>query len=343
MELSNLTPTQFEELCFDLLAELGYTKLSWRKGTDCSTSPADQGRDIEALFSQKEPDGHVYDQHWFVECKHYTKGIPPASLQSLFAWASAEAPDVVLIIASGFLSNSAKTWLKTYQEAHKISFKVRVWERKDLERLLACRTALLRKYQLKPDLTFLDMLHPLHIEFIRKPPINTFQFFHQLLDRLDPSDREKWFGPCFLCLINPRCKESKSEGQTIGELFLDTVSYHEFKKACFRAAQVVPDFFLVRSIVSEALNIVFRPGDLTAREEYLGNLQSALASFEAKLEDAEAEKTRALERCINSATKKITSIDSDLAAGRQSYPRFCESILAPLFLESFPKEQLRDV
>src|SRR5947208_11260223 len=102
--------------------------MSWRKGTGLNASPADQGRDIECVFQHKDIDGQR-DERWFVESKHYKRGVPPDKLQGLLAWAAAERPDVVLIIASNFLSNAAKNFLESYARSNKPSFKIKVWER----------------------------------------------------------------------------------------------------------------------------------------------------------------------------------------------------------------------
>ncbi len=69
--LDHLTATQFEEFCCDLLATLGFTNINWRKGTGLSSSPSDQGRDIECQYSRKDVDGETTQETWFVECKHY--------------------------------------------------------------------------------------------------------------------------------------------------------------------------------------------------------------------------------------------------------------------------------
>jgi hypothetical protein len=39
----SLTPSEFEELCFDLLDELGFKRLVWRQGG------SDDGRDIQGV------------------------------------------------------------------------------------------------------------------------------------------------------------------------------------------------------------------------------------------------------------------------------------------------------
>src|SRR5205823_1171452 len=133
--LDHLNDTEFEEFCFDLLSAIGATELSWRKGTGHSSSPADQGRDIECVFRHKDIDGHR-EEKWFAESKHYKQGVPPEKLQGALSWASAERPDVLLIIASNFLSNGAKIFLESYARNNKPSFKIKIWERPDLERLV---------------------------------------------------------------------------------------------------------------------------------------------------------------------------------------------------------------
>ena len=107
-QIDALDDTDFEELCFELLQELGFVNVDWRKGTALPSSPADRGRDIVAQHERTDLDGAKHLETWFVDCKRYKKGVPPEKLQGLLAWANAERPDVALFIASGFLSNPAK-------------------------------------------------------------------------------------------------------------------------------------------------------------------------------------------------------------------------------------------
>ena len=73
----HLSPTEFEEFCYDLLVALGASKISWRKGTGLSSSPADGGRDIECEFLIPEVGGGHRVERWLVECKHQKTGVPP--------------------------------------------------------------------------------------------------------------------------------------------------------------------------------------------------------------------------------------------------------------------------
>ena len=75
-----LSPTDFEEFCFDLMSETGFVNVDWRKGTSKESSPADRGRNVGAQHERRDIDGHQYPETWFVDCKHYTRGVPPEAI-----------------------------------------------------------------------------------------------------------------------------------------------------------------------------------------------------------------------------------------------------------------------
>ncbi|WP_205860485.1 restriction endonuclease [Phycicoccus sp. HDW14] len=136
LNFDGLSPTDFEEFCFDLMAESGFSNVDWRKGTPLPASPSDRGRDLVARRTLRDLDGHEYAETWFVDCKHYERGVPPDALQGTLAWATAERPAVVLFIASGYLTNGAKDWIEDYQRTNRPPFRIRVWERPQLLRLV---------------------------------------------------------------------------------------------------------------------------------------------------------------------------------------------------------------
>ena len=148
ISFNHLTPTEFEEFCFDLLHNLGFLNVDWRKGTGFNASPSDKGRDIVFQEERIDIDKTKYFEKWFADCKHYTKGLPPDSLRNLLAWAEAERPDGVIFIVSNFLSNPAKDYLEAYRRNNNPPFKIKVWERPILERLSRKKISLLRKYDL---------------------------------------------------------------------------------------------------------------------------------------------------------------------------------------------------
>ncbi len=148
ISFDKLSSTDFEEFCSDLLHSAGFVNVDWRKGTGLSSSPADKGRDIVCDNLRAEPDGSQHFEHWFVDCKHHKKGVPPKDLQNLLSWAEAERPDVALVVASNFLSNPAKDYLDSYKKNNRPPFKIRYWERPQLLRMLARKVSLQRKYGL---------------------------------------------------------------------------------------------------------------------------------------------------------------------------------------------------
>lgn len=148
LDFDGLDETEFEEFCFDLLDHLGFINLDWRKGTGLQTSPADRGRDIVGQLERADVDGTAHLETWFVDCKHYKRGVPPESLQNLLAWAHAERPQTALIIASNFLSNPCKDYLRDYENNNRPPFRIKFWERLVLQRLAGDNRDLLARYLL---------------------------------------------------------------------------------------------------------------------------------------------------------------------------------------------------
>ena len=85
MNFDHLSYSDFEELTYDLLAALGFVNLRWRRGSGLGGACADQGRDLVAKLLQTEPDGGQNLERWFVQCKHYVRGVPPEKLDGALA------------------------------------------------------------------------------------------------------------------------------------------------------------------------------------------------------------------------------------------------------------------
>jgi hypothetical protein len=67
--LDHLTDVEFEQFCYDLLREMGFVNLDWRKGTGLDASPSDQGRDIVCDLVVEDVDRTKILEQWFVQCK----------------------------------------------------------------------------------------------------------------------------------------------------------------------------------------------------------------------------------------------------------------------------------
>jgi hypothetical protein len=143
-----LSSTKFEEFCHDLLDASGFVNIDWRKGTGLASSPADKGRDIVCDLPRSDPDGSHHFEKYFIDCKHFKKGVPPKELRNLLAWAEADRPDVAVFAVSNFLSNPAKEYLESYRRNNHPPFKIKYWEKTHLARMMARKISLQHRYNL---------------------------------------------------------------------------------------------------------------------------------------------------------------------------------------------------
>jgi hypothetical protein len=148
IHFTHLTSVGFEEFCFDLIRRVGFSNVDWRKGTPKNSSPADSGRDIVAFQRREDVDESHFFDAWFVDCKNYRRAVPPTELQNALAWAEAESPNVLLFIASGYFSNPAKDYLEEYRQNRKPRFRIKMWEKPQLELVIGGRRSLLYEYDL---------------------------------------------------------------------------------------------------------------------------------------------------------------------------------------------------
>lgn len=336
--LDHLTDTEFEEFCFDLLRAMGATQMSWRKGTGYDSSPADQGRDIECYFPRKDIDGHT-PERWFVECKHYKQGVPPEKLQGILAWAAAERPDVVLIIASNFLSNPAKNNLETYERNNKPPFRIKKWERPELERFTLGKPLVMRKYGLGGNFEFLNILHPAHVRYLRFPPINSLDYFFTVLDRLETKERSTFLLGAFVSIINPAFDEpTDPKRQSLSDLARGKINYPEFRKKCYRLAHYMSPHYLIQGIIFSQLSEAFICADKTNIQEGREKLKQALSYFEEELRKPQQD-AESLRMCIRQTTNSIEHIEENTNRHYDSYCSFCEKVITPLLDEQHSKPE----
>lgn len=118
---------QFEELVFTVLKSANPQLIKWRKG------PGDKGRDIQVYFRRQGALGEEVNETYFVEAKHYQGGVSPSAFEGALTWASAEQPQVLLIVVSSHLTTPCREHLDAWQRNNP---KIRVpppWERKEIE------------------------------------------------------------------------------------------------------------------------------------------------------------------------------------------------------------------
>ncbi|QQD13144.1 restriction endonuclease [Sphingobacterium sp. UDSM-2020] len=129
---------QFEELCYDILHKYQFHSLSWRQGG------GDKGRDIEALFTVINPIITSYTEKWFIECKHYSKGIPIEQISGKLDWAVAEKVQHFVLMTNSYPSIATAEYIEKRQR--ELNFKVHIIDGKLLKQKLLVFPDLVVKY-----------------------------------------------------------------------------------------------------------------------------------------------------------------------------------------------------
>lgn len=331
--LDNLSETEFEDYSYDLLKSLNFKNINWRKGTGLSSSPADQGRDIECELHRREVDGNEYLEKWFVECKHYKKGVPADKINGAITWAMAERPNVLLIIVSNFLSNSAKNYLKQYQDHNNPPFRIKVWELKDLENLTIEKSALLSKYKLAPDLNLLDSANKLHIAYAIRPVTNTVNYLIELMDALDPELRDQAFAMTYFEIINPNFRSPKNEKETMGDLLTEPVDYESFREKCIAHGDG-PGQNFAPQIVKSMLSWCFHYSDKSRLAELMSRNEDIHEYLERQIELAtSAKEIDFFSNMLNKHKKFHKQLPEQTKACEQIYTNICNELVRKLLAE----------
>lgn len=339
MDLNNLSDGDFEELTYDLLVALGLVNVNWRRGSGCGGATADQGRDIVAQESRKSVDGSVQLETWFVQCKHYIKGVPPEKLQNALAWASAERPDFLLFVVSNFLSNPAKNFLDDYKRNNTPPYRIKIWERKEIERLLSSYPALVRKYQLDPADPMLTA-HPAHVTYVLSPPRNTLPYFFEKLEGMNPSMRDDVFSWAYHSFIGPRYREPKHKKETLANCRLDAIDFCAFKAKCLELEKArMGGWVLVQAAVSDALRWTWRFGDETRVATTVATNEDDIAYFKRRLAStSDPDEIEALESCIALSTEVIETAHERQRRWHKYYLYLCETLVPMLAMEDLTPE-----
>lgn len=330
--LDHLSPSDFEEFCFELLHELGFRNVSWRKGTGLEASPADQGRDIECALHRTDVDGTVHAEKWFVECKHYAKGVPPKDLQGALSWAAAERPGTLLIIASNFLSNPTKEYLVAYQRENKPAFRIKYWEKPEIERLTLSRSQLLRKYNLVGELPFLSIIHPAHALFL-KGPSNSLSYLFETLDGLDPEKRESLLSWLYLPVIQPRFRKPKTGDERLIDLMIDPISYEVLKEKCRTLVKAgMDERLLAFLVVSFALSNTFAVADTTSIDEVVSRRKREIEWLMSGAYKPEFPGAK-VEEMVSRIEKDIAEAPERIGRNYDLYAYVCENVVQRLLEE----------
>jgi hypothetical protein len=334
MELNHLSDRAFEELTYDLLVAIGLVNVNWRRGSGDGGASADQGRDIVAQELRKSVDHSECLDTWFVQCKHHAKAVPPEKLQGALTWANSERPHVLLFVISNFLSNPAKNYLESYNRNNSPAYRIKVWERKEVERLLASHPALTRKYGLDPADPSLTA-HPAHLLYVLAPPFNTLPYFLEQLEKMTASMRDDVFSWSYHSFIGPRFRNPEHRKEKVADMQLDPTDFSAFRTRLNELEDSrVSGHVLIQAAVNEALSWTWRFGDESQVAGTLARNRDAIAYFQQRIASAvDPDEIESLQGCIATATEAIETAHERQRKWQKYYLYLCQTLLPALAME----------
>ena len=124
---SQLTPTQFEELCYLILEANGFTDIQWY-----GKSGGDKERDLTANKEESLLPSIKTIGKWVVQCKRYVSRPPSKDdIASFLTSAREHRPDNVLIMITNTLSPDTREWLNSVRQDY--NFRILLIEELALE------------------------------------------------------------------------------------------------------------------------------------------------------------------------------------------------------------------
>lgn len=263
----------------------------------------------------------------FVECKHHMRGVPPQELEAALSAATAERPDALLFMVSGFLSNPAKERLRAYQANNRPPFRILVWEHPDLLTRVGRYGTLLRKYGLSDPEPHLALLHPAHVRYLREVPDYTLDELFAVLEALRPDERTEHLDWVRHSVIRPRMRAPRHKEEVLADLIVDPTDYQAFKAACRRID--IDEMLLVGAVVDTSLRALLRASDTSSIGVMRQRQQDFIDFMRRRLPVDRAEQD-ALQRLIAKHETMLAEIESRVYRNRGRYDAFCERVLLPL-------------
>lgn len=139
--LNGLSPTNFENLCFDIVRGLAFQNPTWR------TPGVDGGRDIEAWRATVDPTFASNQEKWFIECKRYKAAVDWPTIHEKIAHAEALDADYLFLMTTSSASPTSIDRINAWNALNKRP-RVRFWSGHDISAHIEIRKELSLKYGL---------------------------------------------------------------------------------------------------------------------------------------------------------------------------------------------------
>ncbi len=139
--LQSASGEEFEGICYDLLTCMGFFNVVPMG----DYHDRDRGRDFEASYARKLPDGQgQVIERWFFECKHQKRNLSVDDIHTKVAWADASNADFLVFLTVASVTSSARQFIEEFQKAH--GLRILTWTGPDLIRLLLGNPGAIRRH-----------------------------------------------------------------------------------------------------------------------------------------------------------------------------------------------------
>src|ERR1043165_241060 len=128
---SQITPTDFENLCSIILKANEFTDIEW-----LGKSGGDKGRDLTAKQEESPLSSIKRIRKWVIQCKRYvTKPPTKRDIESFLTDAREHRPEKVLIVITNTLTSNTRDWLDSVRQNY--NFGIELMEELALEEEIA--------------------------------------------------------------------------------------------------------------------------------------------------------------------------------------------------------------
>lgn len=172
---------------------------------------------------------------------------------------------------------------------------------------------------------FLSAAHPAHVEYMRKMPVNTLDYFLTVVGELDLEEHADIFRYLFLYSL-PECGyDRQAGGINLPEVTRESIT--AFAARCRRAAQVVSEPAVVTGAVVRALSELFTRGDTSSVEEMKSRLmRMAEKGMRGELGDSGPPPDEAVGWLVD----HMEHLPEKTEKAHGLYVHFCENVLRRL-------------
>lgn len=238
--LSDLSPTEFENLTLDLVERLGLRNAVWR------TPGRDGGRDIQGDVFDQDFSGHTMRTSWYVECKQYEGTVSWPVVWEKIAYADSNSADVLLFVTTSTLSPQAidevNEWNKTHRRPN-----IRFWGRQDLNSRLGINPDIKIKYGLSENI--MQQVAPAFVELSKI----LLKYTNSLAAHIEfdrPLDKHQTVVSALAELIAARLSQIESGENISAELFKVEADSFPWLRGGEDVFAVGADRFAARAVLS---------------------------------------------------------------------------------------------